>query len=133
MPRARVGQLVHYVAAIRRCVHDVKLVHARMVHGKALVMLGGKDHVLHARVGDELCPFVGIKQYRVECRRKRMVFRVRYAIAGLQPFADVVHALTLPFARGQAVQPPVYHHAEFSFLEPFEFVHNIPPRAAQCF
>ena len=47
----------------------------------------------------------------------------------LQPFCDCYTEVLLPFIADFWD----VHHAEFSFLKPFEFVHNIPPRAAQCF
>ena len=86
-------------------------------------MLRGEDHVLHPGVGGEFGPFVRVEEDRVERVRQTGIFGVRDAEVFLRPFADVLHPAALPFARGERVEAPVDHHAEFRTLEPFFVCH----------
>ena len=126
---AGVGQLAERVAAKGRGIYDVVGGAAGMVHGKAVVMLGGEDDVLHARILRQTHDGPGVEALRVKLFGQRAVFLHGYLQMAHDPLGHLRRLLALPFAAEQRIQPPVDEHAEAGVLPPllFTILHSRPP------
>ena len=118
--RAGVGQLLQHVALERRRVDDVVRADLRLEHREPVVVLGGDDDVLHARVLRELDPRVGVELDRVELRGELLVLLHRDLRAVHDPLAEAERALPLPLAGGNRVEAPVDEEAVLGLAEPVQ-------------
>ncbi len=101
-----------------------------MEEGEALVVLAGDHQVVHAGVAGHLDDGVGVEGRRVEPLGQFLIGLDRDLVVRHDPFADVVHALALPFPGQQAVQAPVDKQAEAGIVKAFDrcVLHGAPPR-----
>ena len=124
---AGLGQFRHDVAAKRRGVHHVVLVHLGMEQREPIVVLAGKHKILHAAALGQANPFVRVEIQRIESLGQRAIFRVGDAEIRLNPFRVFAAGLAPVFPGQQRIQSPMRHHAVFCLLEPFSVVHTKSP------
>ena len=100
-------QFLQRVAMERRPIDHVVLAHRRVVHGKAVVVLGRDDDVLYAGIFGELHPGLGIELDRIELGGEALVVLYRNPGIVHDPFAEAGNHPALPFTGGNGIKPPV--------------------------
>jgi len=120
MPPAGLGQLHHWVTPKGGGIHDVVLGLFGMEHAKAIVVLGGNDHVLLTGLDRQPSPSVRVELRGVEAGRQAFV--LIHADQGVlhDPLADPGNAPAFPAPGGQCIQPPVNEHAKARLAPPVE-------------
>ena len=113
---ARVHILAHKVAP-GRGLRAAEAGRPGVEQAEAVVVLGGKDHVAHARAAGQARPLVRIEMPGAEAIGQRAVFFRRYRRGVHRPFAQAL----------QGVQPPVNKQPESGLPEPLCIRHETPP------
>ena len=112
-------QLSKRVALERRGVINIVTIDFAMKHGKAVVMLGGDDHVFHARRLSERHPLLGVEFFGIKLLGVTRISGDGDFGVVHDPFAEAGDLLAVVTAGRHGIDAPVDEHAEAGGAPPF--------------
>ena len=116
---AGLAQLLDDIPLERCVVDDIVLADQGIEEGKAVVVLGGDNHIAHARILEDLGPFIGVKLRWIELGGHLVVFFRRNLGGDLDPFGIAkVRAAALVFALECGIDAKVNERAELGVAKP---------------
>ncbi len=109
---ARRGKFLQRIALERGAGVNIEIIHGRVKHGEAVMVLGRDDDVFHPGVAGNFHPFLGVKFHWIELLDERRVVRDRNLLVEHDPFAEVGH-LFAPISPGRyGIDAPVDKHSK---------------------